>query len=54
MDDFQGLTLIQSRRVRTREGHVVKDSERSPAQPQDESIQFITLSEIMQQLQDEI
>ena len=54
MDDFQWLIPIQNRRVRTREGHPVKDSERSLTQPQDESIQFITLLKIMQQLQDEI
>lgn len=54
MDDFQWLIPIQNRRVRTREGHAVKDSESSLTQPQDESIQFITLLKIMQQLQDEI
>ena len=33
-DEFQGLPPTESRRVRTRKGPAVKDSERSSTQPQ--------------------
>ena len=39
-DNFQGLILIQSRRVRTREEPAVKDSERSSTPPQHEDVYF--------------
>ena len=39
-DEFQGLTLIQIRRVRTREGPSVKDRERRSTPPKHEDAQF--------------
>ena len=39
-DNFQGLILIQSRRVRTREEPAAKDSERSSTPPQHEDVYF--------------
>ena len=41
--EFQGMTLTETRRVRTRKGHSVNYSERNPTPPtQHENIQFTT------------
>ena len=39
-DEFQGLTLMQSNRVRSRKKDLVKDNERSQKSPQYEYIQL--------------